>query len=137
MRKNVMVRMSLIAVAAALCGSSVFATTAKAESQWCRLVRDGDRGGSECIFYTFAQCAASSERLNGGGCYENPGYRGRLTPATIRGPGTASRESHQSGAAYRQSHYPGWTPNAQGGTTGGSVYPGVSTDHREHGYNGG
>jgi hypothetical protein len=31
----------------------------------------------------------------------------------------------------------GYHPNAQGGTTGGTVYPGVTGDHREHGYNGG
>jgi hypothetical protein len=31
----------------------------------------------------------------------------------------------------------GYHPNAQGGTTGGTVYPGVNGDHREHGYNGG
>jgi hypothetical protein len=55
------------------------------EAQWCRLVRDGERGGGECIFYSFAQCAMSSERLNGGGCYENPYHRGGSTPAAGRG----------------------------------------------------
>jgi hypothetical protein len=28
-------------------------------------------------------------------------------------------------------------PNAQGGTTGGTVNPAVNGDHRSHGYNGG
>jgi hypothetical protein len=54
------------------------------EAQWCRLERDAARGG-ECIFYTYAQCAASTERLNGGGCYQNPFYRGGAAPAAIRG----------------------------------------------------
>jgi hypothetical protein len=31
----------------------------------------------------------------------------------------------------------GYHPNAQGGTTGGTIYPAVNGDHREHGYNGG
>jgi hypothetical protein len=31
----------------------------------------------------------------------------------------------------------GYHPNAQGGTTGGTVNPGVNGDHRSHGYNGG
>ena len=54
------------------------------EAQWCRLERHGGKG-SECAFYTFAQCAASTERLNGGGCYENPFYHGSPAPAAVRG----------------------------------------------------
>jgi hypothetical protein len=37
---------------------------------WCRIGRDV--GGRDCSFYTFEQCAMATERLNGGGCYENP-----------------------------------------------------------------
>jgi len=54
------------------------------EAEWCRLLRDGDRGGSECLFHTLAQCAASTERLNGGGCYQNPNYRGSSMPVAVR-----------------------------------------------------
>ncbi len=39
---------------------------------WCRIARD--LGGIDCSFNTFAQCAMSTERLNGGGCIQNPGY---------------------------------------------------------------
>jgi len=52
------------------------------DAQWCRVGRDV--GGRGCDFYTFEQCAASTERLNGGGCYENPWYRGGPTPAGVR-----------------------------------------------------
>jgi hypothetical protein len=55
------------------------------ESQWCRLFKEGERGGGDCVFYTFEQCAASTERLNGGGCYENPYYHGSSIPAVTRG----------------------------------------------------
>jgi hypothetical protein len=51
------------------------------EAAWCRAGREA--GGKECIYYTFEQCAASTERLNGGGCIENPNYHG--TPAAVRG----------------------------------------------------
>jgi len=61
------------------------------EAQWCRIARDA--GGRDCSFYTFAQCAASTERLDGGGCYENPNYRGNssfaATPARAKEPATA------------------------------------------------
>ena len=53
-------------------------TGAMAESEWCRLARA--EGGRECIFHTFEQCAASTERLNGGGCVENPYFRGPIPP---------------------------------------------------------
>jgi hypothetical protein len=52
------------------------------EPSWCRIARA--EGGRECIFYTFAQCAASTERLGGGGCYENPSYHGSSTPGAVR-----------------------------------------------------
>jgi hypothetical protein len=51
--------------------------------QWCRLARASERGG-ECTFHTFEQCAASTERLNGVGCYQNPFYRGSWPPAADR-----------------------------------------------------
>ncbi len=50
-----------------------------AEFEWCRLARA--EGGRECIFHTFEQCAMSTERLNGGGCVENPAFRGGALPA--------------------------------------------------------
>jgi len=55
------------------------------EAQWCRLFKEGGRGGGECAFYTFEQCAASTERLNGGGCYQNPFYRSSSNPAVTQG----------------------------------------------------
>lgn len=51
------------------------------EHEWCRLARA--EGGRDCSFRTFAQCAASTERLNGGGCVQNPGYSG--APAVTTG----------------------------------------------------
>jgi hypothetical protein len=80
MREIIIAGLALSAVLAALPPAGAMG----GEAQWCRLERDGARGG-ECIFYTFAQCAASTERLNGGGCYENPNYRGGATPAAVRG----------------------------------------------------
>jgi hypothetical protein len=57
------------------------AASASGNGSWCRIARDV--GGRDCSFYTFAQCAASTERLDGGGCYENPFPRG--TSAAVRG----------------------------------------------------
>jgi len=70
-------------ILAGLTLSAAFAVPqqASSEAQWCRAGREA--GGKECIYYTFEQCAASTERLNGGGCIENPNYHG--TPAAIRG----------------------------------------------------
>jgi hypothetical protein len=53
------------------------------EAEWCRIARA--EGGRECIFHTLAQCAMSTERLNGGGCIENPYFRGSAAPATAGG----------------------------------------------------
>jgi len=72
------------------------------EAPWCRLVRDGERGGGECIFYSFSQCAMSSERLNGGGCYENPDHRGGSTPAA--GRGTEGKVSYRQVPRHKR-HY--------------------------------
>ena len=44
------------------------------ERPWCRIARDG--GTRDCSFHSFAQCAASTERLDGGGCYETGNARG-------------------------------------------------------------
>jgi len=63
------------------------------DAQWCRIGRDV--GGRGCDFYTFEQCAASTERLNGGGCYENPYYRGAPAPAGVRGERTRGRQTPQ------------------------------------------
>jgi hypothetical protein len=63
------------------------------EAQWCRIARAGE--GRECMFYTFEQCAASTERLNGGGCYENPWYRGGPTPAGVRADRAKVRQGPQ------------------------------------------
>ncbi len=55
------------------------------DHEWCRLARA--EGGRDCSFRTFAQCAASTERLNGGGCVQNPSYTGgapAMTPGTER-----------------------------------------------------
>jgi len=76
------------------------------EAQWCRLFKEGERGGGECAFYTFEQCAASTERLNGGGCYENPFYRGSLNPAVTGGMRAEVARHHvphrpRPGSAYR------------------------------------
>jgi hypothetical protein len=51
-------------------------------AEWCRLARA--EGGRECIFHTFEQCAASTERLNGGGCVPNT-FGDSAPPAGIRG----------------------------------------------------
>jgi uncharacterized protein DUF3551 len=66
-----------LAVSAAL----MVASQAQAGS-WCRLAREA--GGMECSFNSFSQCAASTERLNGGGCVENPRYHGGSTSADAR-----------------------------------------------------
>jgi hypothetical protein len=62
------------------------------EAQWCRIAR-GD-AGRECMFYTFEQCAMATERLNGGGCYENPNYHD-LAPAGVRGGRAKVRQGPQ------------------------------------------
>jgi hypothetical protein len=70
---------------------------AMAESEWCRLARA--EGGRECTFHTFEQCAASTERLNGGGCVENPYFHGPIpprggvqaVPANVRSPSRHKR----------------------------------------------
>jgi hypothetical protein len=72
----------LILLALALSSAAFIVPRAEAmggEAQWCRVGRDV--GGRDCSFYTFAQCAASTERLDGGGCYQNPNYRGNVAPA--------------------------------------------------------
>ena len=61
------------------------------EAQWCRIARGGE--GRECMFYTLEQCAASTERLNGGGCYENPNYNGVPPPAGIRAERSKARQA--------------------------------------------
>lgn len=61
----------------------------------------------------------------------------RQVDQAIARPSPAYSDSDRSEVAYRNLHYPGWSPNAHGGTTGGSVNPGVLNDHREHGDNGG
>lgn len=52
------------------------------QAAWCRIARD--TAGRDCSFYTFEQCAASTERLNGGGCYQNPHAQDNATPAADR-----------------------------------------------------
>lgn len=44
----------------------------------------------------------------------------------------AKHRNHYVGTRARY----GYHPTASGGTTGGSVNPGVNSDHRSHGYNG-
>jgi len=73
---------------AGLALSAAFTAPPRAEAlgydaEWCRVGRDV--GGNECIFHTFEQCAASTERLNGGNCTPNPYFRGGSTPAAVRG----------------------------------------------------
>jgi hypothetical protein len=49
---------------------------AAAEARWCRAARDA--GGRACEWQTRAQCAAATEWLAGGTCYENPSFREKL-----------------------------------------------------------
>ena len=70
-------------ILAGLALSAPLMVTMQAEGgSWCRIARDA--GGRDCSFNSFAQCAASTERLNGGGCIENPNYRGGSTREAIR-----------------------------------------------------
>lgn len=63
--------------------------------EWCRVGRDV--GGRDCSFHTFAQCAASTERLNGGGCYANGNARSNAAPAAVRAP----RRKPRTESSYR------------------------------------
>ncbi len=61
----------IILIGFALSAAPMFCERAGAtEFEWCRLARG--EGGRECNYHTFAQCAMMTERLNGGGCVENP-----------------------------------------------------------------
>ena len=62
------------------------------EAEWCRIARD--LGGRDCSFHTLAQCAMSTERLNGGGCIENPGFRGAVASAAVPGARTIVIRRH-------------------------------------------
>ena len=78
-----------------LSSTLVFTHHASADAAWCRTGREA--GGIECIYYTFEQCAASTERLNGGGCIENPRFHGRAAaapPGAGRSP-KARRNEHR------------------------------------------
>jgi hypothetical protein len=79
--ENMMRRFILAGLA--LSATLVAPQQASSEAQWCRTGRA--EGGHQCMYYTFEQCAAATERLNGGGCIENPNYHGSSTPAAIRG----------------------------------------------------
>jgi hypothetical protein len=63
----------LVFAALSLSAAFVVPQSALAEAQWCRVGREA--GGSQCMYYTFDQCAAATERLNGGGCVENPRWQ--------------------------------------------------------------
>jgi len=67
----------LIFVGLAFSAALIAPPRAVADTEWCRYGRDV--GGAECIFHTFEQCAASTERLNGGNCIRNPGFHGATT----------------------------------------------------------
>jgi hypothetical protein len=93
----------LIFIGLALSAALIVPPAAEAmegDAQWCRAQRS--EGGRECIYYTFEQCAASTERLNGGGCVENPNYRGGSTPAATRG--VRPRLAHHRVPRHRPRH---------------------------------
>jgi Protein of unknown function (DUF3551) len=74
-------------------------STAAAAAAWCRVNRDA--GGNECIFYTFEQCAASTERLNGGNCIPNPFEPGVTTPASV----TGARSTQHKVSRHKRHYY--------------------------------
>jgi hypothetical protein len=91
----------LLFVGLAVSAALIVPQQARSEAQWCRINRDA--GGKECIFYTFDQCAMSTERLNGGNCVENPSFHGSSTPVAgrpVRAKGHVSRHTlhHTEGA---------------------------------------
>ena len=45
------------------------------KAPWCAFLGSGrDGGGTECLYYTIAQCRASVSGM-GGYCFENPDYK--------------------------------------------------------------
>jgi hypothetical protein len=92
MRKLIFAGLALSAGLSAALIDTPQASALGNEAQWCRIARDA--GGRDCSFYTFAQCAASTERLNGGGCYENPNYRGNSSYAATL-PARAKEPRHR------------------------------------------
>ncbi len=54
-----------------------------------------------------------------------------ISAAQAQGAG----KRHHPGTTYQDFYRPMYDPNAQGGTTGGTVNPAVNGDHQSHGYN--
>jgi hypothetical protein len=59
----------LAAVAALLAGLLLLGNTARADGTWCAQYGNG-HGGTNCGFYSFAQCEAARSG-NGGFCFRN------------------------------------------------------------------
>jgi hypothetical protein len=70
--------MRYFCIASSIAAAFVAMTAAPAladKAPWCAFLGGGrDGGGTECLYYTIAQCRATVSGL-GGFCFENPNYK--------------------------------------------------------------
>ena len=71
--RHLFVASSLVAAFVAMNAAPALADKAP----WCAFLGGGrDGGGTECLYYSYAQCQATISGF-GGRCFQNPNYNGR------------------------------------------------------------
>ena len=63
---------TVVLVAAALAALSLTSVSARADGAWCTY---DSKGGTNCGFHSYAQCAANLRGI-GGSCAPNPAFQG-------------------------------------------------------------
>jgi hypothetical protein len=69
--------MRYFCIASSIAAAFVAMTVAPAladKAPWCAFLGGREGGGTECLYYTIAQCRATVSGF-GGYCFENPSYK--------------------------------------------------------------